>query len=409
MQAVITPLPARTARPAVVLLAALLLGGCALLAGAGGPRPDTAALDRDAAMFYVTDRAPREASTRRTLYGFERSASMAFGTVSVPADTGPRRQAATARELTRFPRTPLPFSQQGGRIIPDRQSQRAYAVQSDAFKTRVAAALRAAGTREVVLFVHGFNNSFAQGAASLASVWQAGGRTGVPLLFSWPAGHPGLFGYFMDRESGEFAIFHFKETMRLLAQVPGLRAIHVVAHSRGADVATTGLREMVIAARAAGRIPRDVLKVDNLILAAPDMDFQIVRQRLIAEAFGPAFGRISVYMNPGDNALGLAQMLMSGTRFGRLSFDGMAAPEKEIFSRIKNVDFISVANVVRRSGHGYFRQNPAVLSDIGALLRRSAGPRSPRRNLQPDRVNFWTLTNTPPPGLARDAPREQRG
>lgn len=345
------------------------------------------------AMFYVTDRNPQDASPRRTIYGIERSASMALGELRPGGDS--RGQAMEARELVRFPRTPVLFSQKGGRIIPDVLGSRAYRVQSADFQSRIGAALRASGQSAVIVYVHGFNNDFDQAAQTTQILWEASGRAGVPVTFSWPAGHSGLFGYFKDRENGEFSVFHLKETLRLLAGVPGLRAIQIVAHSRGSDVASTALREMVIAARASGRNPRDVLKIDNLIMAAPDLDFGIVSQRLIAEQFGPAFRRISVYMNPRDGALGLSEILMSGIRFGRLKFEEMGPQEREIFTRIRNVDFIDVENVVGRSRHGYFRQNPAVLADIGTLLRQSLPPDDPHRYLRPQSVNFWVISNPP--------------
>ena len=192
----------------------------------------------------------------------------------------------------------------------------------------------------MILFVHGINTSFRESAASTATIWQATDGLGVPVTFGWPARDTGILGYFQDRESGEFAIFHLKETLRLLARIPELRRLHVVAHSRGTGVATTALREMVIAARASGRDPRRALKIENLILAAPDLDFGVVRQRLIAERFGPAFGRITVYMNPGDDVLALAQMVMAGQRFGRLSFEDLG-PRRGRYSGVSRMSISS--------------------------------------------------------------------
>jgi esterase/lipase superfamily enzyme len=194
-------------------------------------------------------------------------------------------------------------------------------------------------------------------------------------------------------------VFHLKETLRILADVPGLNEIHIVAHSRGSDVVTTALRELVIEARAGGHDPRAALKVENLILAAPDLDFSVVRQRLIAERFGPAFGRITVYINPGDSALGVAQVLLAGTRFGRISFEQLDEAEREIFTRIRNVDFINVSAVAGTSSHNYFRNNPEVLRDMALVIATGAAPASGARNLEPDEGNFWRLVQ------ARPAPR----
>ena len=351
-----------------------------------------------AQIYYVTDRAADEAGAG---YGFARSSSMAFGS----ADVGFDRLSGSAgdrlirvhgvSERVRFPTTPLPFSLQQGRIVDDGDARSGYGRAAKAFQDEVSAALRASATDEVVLFVHGYKNDFDDALSTMANIWQAGEQRVVPIAYTWPADNPGLFGYFKDRESGEFSIFHLKETLRLLGGVRGLRRIQVIAHSRGTDVTTTALREMVIAARAAGRDPRQVLKVDNLVLAAPDLDFGVVRQRLIAEKFGPAFGRISVYMNPSDGALGLAQAVNSGTRFGRLSYDDLDPGEREILSRVGNVHFIDVSGVVSPRGHSYFRENPVVLSDIVTLLKTGAAPGSPERNLSHIAANFWMLEQVP--------------
>ncbi len=400
-------LPASATRVSGFIVA-LTLGACAgLPAGPALQLPATPAAvlavplpaPATGGVYYVTDRLP----TSGAGYGRGRSASMAFGRVDVvgSAPKGP----VDAQELIRFPATPVPFSQVAGRIVPDPEAARDYRLRAEAFKRQVATALRQTQQDTVVLYVHGFRNEFGESVRTTRTLWLASGRVGVPIAFSWPAGNTGVFGYFRDTESGEFSVFHLKETLRLLAEVRGLRAINIIAHSRGTDVATTALREMIIAVRASGRNPRRVLKIENLIMAAPDLDFGIVRQRLLAEGFGPAFARISVYMNPNDETLAMSQSVLSGTRFGRLTADDLGDNERVIFSAIHNVDFIDVENVVRRSGHSYFRLNPAVLADIAALLQRSPPPQDPSRRLVSLGGNFWAVTNPP----KRRIPSGERG
>lgn len=348
-------------------------------------------------LFYVTDRAPAPGGG----YGSARSDSMVFGAarlrfgdgldwpglleVSVRPHAG--RGVPLALEATdervRFPATPLPFAPLGdGRVRVAPEAQADWDAQARAMQAQLRTAILAANRREVVLFVHGFRNSFEDGHATLANIWHFSGRVGVPLLFSWPANNPGLFGYFKDRESGEFSVFHLKQVLTILAGIDELERIHIVAHSRGADIATTALREMVIAERAAGRNPRATLKVENLILAAPDIDFGVVRQRLVAERFAPAFGQITVYLNPRDGALGLAQTLMSGVRMGRLTLDRVDPRVREVFARIGNVHFVDVERPGKTLSHAYFRANPAVVSDIVLTIRTGAAPGGADRPLE---------------------------
>jgi len=46
--------------------------------------------------------------------------------------------------------------------------------------------------KEVFIFVHGFYNDFNDAAFTLAELWHFVGRVGIPILYTWPAGHPDL-------------------------------------------------------------------------------------------------------------------------------------------------------------------------------------------------------------------------
>ena len=382
-------------------------------------------------IFYVTDRSPVPLADGSVRYGHARSSSMVFGASEVAFGGGrgwdglvqASTQAARggeldltvlqSREIVRFPATPLPFDVRNGQPVTLEPERSEYLARTRAFQAAIRAELRRTERREVVVFVHGFRNDFNEAAASLASIWHYSGRIGVPVLYTWPAGNPGLFGYFKDRESGEFSIFHLKEFLGMLAEIPELDHINIIAHSRGVDVTTSALREMVIAERAAGHDARATLKVRNLILAAPDLDFGVMRQRLIAERFGAAFGQITLYLNPNDGSLGLAQKLMSGLRLGRISFADLGESERESFRRIRNVNFVDVEKVVRTQGHSYFRDNPSVVSDIVLILRTNALPGTPDRPLEQSDFNFWNMhpgypLARPPPGPAVEAGNDHR-
>ncbi|MGR3461682.1 MAG: alpha/beta hydrolase [Roseovarius sp.] len=388
----------------LAILALAVLSACSSARNVPLLEPDAAGGDA-AAVHFVSDREVETTDAATQRFTARRDPAMRYG-VALVEMRGDRPRLRAVRERVRFPSTPLPFAIEAGQIVTEPAAARAQAESEAAMRTALARALRETGRRDILLYVHGFNSRFDDTMETLARVWQATQETTVPVAFSWPAGNTGAFAYFKDRESGEFAIFHLKQTLRILAGVPGLRRIHVVAHSRGSEVVTTALREMVIAERAAGRDPRRALKIENLILAAPDLDFSIARQRLIAERFGPAFGRITVYINPGDGALGLAQMLLAGVRFGRISYGELGPAEREIFTSVRNVHFINVSSVTGQSSHNYFRSNPDVLHDMAEVIVSGAAPDDPARNLSPDEGNFWRLEQErPEPRLGTEAGR----
>lgn len=347
-------------------------------------------------------------------YGIERSSSMALGSVNVSfgknlswqelsdaSGTKSRNRKITLEitdleEIVRFPESPLPFHMQNGKLIEQPEEKQKYDIAEEAMRSVLRDRLNGSEDKEIILFIHGFKNNFDSATLAMADIWHYTGRRGVPVIYTWPAGNDGLFGYFRDREAGEFSVFHLKESLRLIANIAEVERIHIIAHSRGTDIMTTALRELIIETRSAGKNPRDVLKIENLILAAPDLDFGVVRQRLAAERFGPALGQITVYMNRSDQALGISQFLMSGLRFGKLSVDDMGESDKEFFSRVKNVAFVNVDGVSGLLGHSYYRQNPGVLSDIIIAIRDQLAPGDPGRPLIYEGINFWRLPKNYP-------------
>lgn len=360
-------------------------------------------------VLFVTDRAPEHATDGALTYGPGRSASTAFGSVIVEigndlpwpqlvemSETAARTRSPAMRikstaELGRFPPTPHRFLVVDGEATEDPEVRVEYDRVVAEFRRELNQRMEQSGYKEVHVFVHGFNNSFDWAAASLAEVWHFLGRRGVPLLYSWPAAHGGLFGYFVDRESGEFTIYHLKNMIRLLASFKEVERINILAHSRGTDVTTTALRELIIEARAAGHSPRQRFRIDNLILAAPDLDFDVVRQRLMAEKIGPAFGQITVYTTNSDKALSLSQTLMSGTRFGRIRAEDLGEQEQAIFKIVRNVAFIDVQGKWSFTGHAYYLNNPSTSSDIIQVINTDYEPGSPGRPLNHRILNFWEM------------------
>lgn len=360
-------------------------------------------------IFYVTDRQPHIHGDEVFTYDHDRSASMVFGEAVVSYDEDfswetlvDASQTQEGRpkvkveideinEINRFPATPLVFNVTPDGIVVDPEQKRDYGQSVQGMQNTISNRLKSSDSKDIILYVHGFNNSYDDAVLDLNDVWHFSGRHGVPIAYTWPSGSGNLLGYFTDRESGEYTVYHLKETIRVLSSMKGVENIHILSHSRGTDVTTTALRELVIETRAAGNNPRDTLKIANLILAAPDLDYGVVTQRLIAEKFGPAIGQITIYMNEGDSALGVAQTLMKGIRFGKLTAQTQSEREARIFQNIRNVSFVNVKDVKGFVGHGYFKDHPGALSDVIKLITTNARPGSEERPLTPVEANFWSL------------------
>jgi esterase/lipase superfamily enzyme len=368
-------------------------------------------------LIYVTDRG---SGPDTDLYGSGRSNSMAFGHVEVGVTNmttasffsymsgrpegaaKPAYAIARISEAGRFPATPLPFALKNGVVTRDRPATLEYQAAAEQFKSELTERLKSQGTGKVILYIHGFKNSFAHSAYNLLELWAAADRDGVPVLFSWPTGEESLFGYLGDTQNGAFSVYHLKELLRLIASTDAVDEVVVIAHSHGASIATTALRELLIEARGAGLSMRDTYRIETLILAAPDIDLGVMEQRLVAEMFGVGFGQIDVYMNPHDNALGLAGMLFGAPRFGN-SRPGQLSPQsRAVFRGVRSVHFILVEDAQGEARHNHFRMHPGVLADIATTIRTGAEPGDPERPLAHLDLNFWQIDRSYFPFPAQD-------
>lgn len=365
-------------------------------------------------ILYVTDRANGTPVDAIANYNNERSSAVSFGVAEIPlspgvdwttlaaASTGGSRVSpvrygnVVAKEAGRFPETPYLFSVANGEVEFDPAVLEELNESKEGLRKLITAKLETAETNDVVLFVHGFNNSFNYAAETLGGIWHFLQRRHVPILYSWPSGSGGIRGYFVDRISGEFTIFHLKETLRTLFETPEIDNIHIIAHSRGTDVITTALRELVIEYRGQAKNPQKEFGIANLILAAPDLDYGVIRQRLMAEAFGPAFEKITVYTTTTDKALTVSQLLMKGIRFGLLSNDNIDKRDSSILRNVGNVSFVQAQNIKTLTGHDYFISNPGVSSDMLTVINHRAIPGTPLRPLVHKDGNFWELPDNYP-------------
>jgi esterase/lipase superfamily enzyme len=363
-------------------------------------------------LIYVTDRVPETDESGNLRYGYGRSNSLAVGTTVVDLGKNAtwedlveasRTQTrikdfelslVSIDEFTRMPPTPTPYELIDGKVFEDREIVAARDASAARMKAEVKRRLALTPRKDVYLYVHGYNNTFEDAAFALAELWHFFGREGLPIVYTWPAGHPGIFGYTYDRESSEFTVFHLKQVIRWLSEQPEIENIHLIAHSRGTDVATAAFRELVIASRNAGHDPREQLKINNFVLAAADLDIQVVSQRIAAEYLALAVDQATLYTSSEDKAIGIAAWLFASPRgrLGTWSVDELDEAEiarmKARAGRLSIVDFEGESTGY---GHDYFRTNPAVSSDLVLMIRHGLKPGEPGRPLENIGLNFWSL------------------
>jgi esterase/lipase superfamily enzyme len=253
--------------------------------------------------------------------------------------------------------------------------------------------------KDVYIFVHGVKTGFEGSVNTIAELWHFLGRQGVAIAYSWPAGGRGLLrGYNYDYNSSEFTVYHLKETLRAIASFPEVHRVHIIAHSRGTDVVISAIRELHLETAATGRPTRDVFKLGTLVLAAPDLDVDVVIQRAVTARLGQVPERTVLYICEKDEALGLSRFLFGSMRLGKLQPDVFTQEELAALRTSKRVAIIDARLQKPGSfGHNYFYSNPAVSSDLILLLRYNAPPGAEHgRPLHASENGFWYIDDKYP-------------
>lgn len=199
----------------------------------------------------------------------------------------------------------IPFPKKYGPPDPRRDflttDQTLYASPA-AFRADLARAIRAqpTGKREAVVYVHGFNNTFAEGVYRIAQISHDLQVPGVAVHYSWPsAANPLNYGY--DRDS---ALFARDGLERLLNQVraAGADRIVLLGHSMGAELVMEVLRQMNLDGNTA------VLShLGGVVLMSPDIDVEVFREQALR--IGTLPQPFIIFTSQKDRALALSARL----------------------------------------------------------------------------------------------------
>ena len=213
--------------------------------------------------------------------------------------------------------------------------------------------------RQVLVFVHGFNNRFEDAVYRFAQIVHDSGTQAVPVLFTWPS-QGSVLAYGYDRESSTYSRNQLESVLRGLAADPAVGEVSVLAHSMGNWLLLESLRQMAIRD---GRIPA---KIKNVLLAAPDVDVDIAREQ-IAD-MGPVRPNFALFVSRNDKALALSKDVWgSSARLGAV--DPMAEPIHSTLVRERIAVYdLSLLGAEGGLNHDTFATSPEIVGLIGSRL-----------------------------------------
>lgn len=218
----------------------------------------------------------------------------------------------------------------------------------------------------LLVFIHGYNVSFEDAARRTAQMSSDLKFAGAPVFYSWPS-QADWMKYRVDEKNVELSVDQLKEFLLAIAKRSDADSINLVAHSMGNRVLTDALKEIDVATT-----EREQL-FNQVILAAPDIDADIFKQR-IAPAIVTKAKHITLYASSRDRALVVSRTFNSG--------DPRAGDAGESLVVVPGIETIDVSSGDSSLlGHSYYGDNVSVLQDIEFLLRDQ--PAHARRFLEP--------------------------
>jgi esterase/lipase superfamily enzyme len=206
--------------------------------------------------------------------------------------------------------------------------------------------------RDVLLYVHGYRESFESAAISAAQLSDGIKFRGATALFTWPSA-ASTFSYVADRESAMWSRDAMEDLLTAIAKTPSGGRVHIIAHSMGTLLTLETLRML------RGSAGEEAMsRIGAVVLAAPDIDIDLFTRGV--ERLGSDARKITVISSTNDRALAVSSRLAGGVlRAGaadreRLEALGVrVADASEFGSGLINHDLflsnVEVQQVVRRA------------------------------------------------------------
>ncbi|GGA08095.1 hypothetical protein GCM10011498_04920 [Amylibacter cionae] len=208
--------------------------------------------------------------------------------------------------------------------------------------------------REAIVYVHGFNITFAEGTYRMAQLSHDLKSTSTAVHYSWPATQNTLE-YTRDRDSVLFARDGLQSLLEILA-AQSYERIVIVAHSIGSNLVVETLRQISLEGKK--QVAR---KLAGVVLISPDIDTNLFEMQL--SRIKPLPKPFVIFGDEADLALKASAFLTGqSNRVGQLK-------DTETLRRY-GVQFVNVTDIDDsddKLGHTVAITSPTVLSILQKL------------------------------------------
>lgn len=355
-------LPRRHVAIAGVLLSVSLLAGCA-----GRPGPEALAAINEPVP-GVSEHVILVASSRErdpnpgVFFNGERTTALNFARIDI---TVPPTHKPGHTEVPRG--VPNPATDMTVREAIYRDTPEQFTAD-----LKAELALRKPGDRKVTIFIHGYNTLFSEALYRFTQMAEDSKQPGVPVLFTW-ASRGSVTDYVYDNNSATAARDRLEETIRLVLN-SGAEKVTILAHSMGNWVTVEALRQIKISGTP---IPPE--KIENIILAAPDIDVDVFKSQL--KRFGKPPKPFIVIVSRDDKALAFSDFIAGDKP--RL---GAYANDEELVELGAVVVDMTKVKSADEFNHGKFAQLAAMAPQLRGMIARAQARSGAQQMLQQSSV-----------------------
>ena len=297
-------------------------------------------------VYYATDRAMTGNTDVNDYFGGGRASKLRLGTAFVSIPRQHERGHLESPSIWRLEIREDPNKH----IVLLRIRHRT----RDQFWADVSATVDSSEERDALVFIHGYNVSFADAARRTAQLAYDLTFQGAPILYSWPS-RANVTQYLADRQNAEWTVSHLEGFLREVAAHSGARTVHLVAHSMGNAALVSALDRI---ARTQNPPPQ---LFKHVALTAPDIDAGVLEQ--LAVQIRPLAAGVTMYVSRDDVALQTAERFYQNPRAG------------QTIMILPNIDTIDASNVdTSFLGHAPSVTTILGLTDLRELLLNDLPP-----------------------------------
>ncbi|MBX7105230.1 MAG: alpha/beta hydrolase [Gemmataceae bacterium] len=229
---------------------------------------------------------------------------------------------------------------------------------ADPFYADLSQAVARCPRREIMVFIHGYNQTFAEAARRTAQLAYDLEFDGPALFFSWPS-QGGLVQYPVDEANVEWATPDLRDFLRDLATKSGARSIQLIAHSMGNRALTGALRSLATEPSHKPTLFREA------VFAAPDIDATVF-QRDLFPAIRASARRFTLYASSNDNALAASKKVHGYPRAG---------DSGDLLVVMPGLDTVDASGIdTSLLGHSYYGESKSVITDLHHVIQRGEPP-----------------------------------